>query len=144
MTTRTSIGGQAGRERLAIGLYCVGAGLVGLEGAVHLQQLVEIFHSVPRIGPLFALNAAACAVVMIGLVPRRTRALAAAAGVAVSLAALVGLYLSYTVGLFGWIEVGLRTPVLVAIVAEAGAAAAFAAALLADRAVHRRGTPVAG
>jgi hypothetical protein len=126
-------------SRWAATLYAVGAACLALEGGVHLQQLVEIFHTVSVIGPLFALNAAACAVTIVGILPRRTRALAALAGVAISAAALVALALAYTVGLFGWFESGLRTPIALAIVSEAGAVLALGGALVVGR--HRRRVP---
>ena len=124
-------------QRLAVGLYGVGGGLLAVDAVVHAQQYSEIFHTVPRIGTLFVLNVAACVIVIVGLVPRRTRSIAAVAGMALAAGALVGLVLSYTTGLFGWFETGLRTPIVVAIGSEAGALVAFAGALATAR-VGRR------
>jgi hypothetical protein len=130
-------GGKGDRTLIAAALTAAGAACLALEGAVHLQQLVEIFHSVSWIGPLFALNAAACAVTIIGILTRRTRTLATIAGVAVSLGALVALALSYTVGLFGWVESGLRMPIALAIASEIGAIVTLTGALAAGRLGHR-------
>ena len=123
--------------RLAVGLYVAGGGLLGIDAVVHAQQYSVILHAVPWIGPLFALNVAACAAVIVGLVPRRTRAPAALVGMAVAAGSLIALLLSYTTGLFGWFETGLRTPVIVAIGSEAGAFVAFAGALAASRPARR-------
>jgi hypothetical protein len=128
----------SGRTRAAAGgdvligaLYGLGGLLLALEAAVHVQQFVVIFHGMRWIGPLFVANAAACVVALAGLVPKRTRPLAALAGIAISTAALGGLVLSYAVGLFGWMEAGLRTPIAVALAAEVGATIALGAALAA-------------
>ena len=130
-------GAKGGRTLIVVALTAAGAACLALEGAVHLQQLVEIFHSVSWIGPLFALNAAACAVTIIGILPRRTRTLATIAGVAISLGALVALALSYTVGLFGWVESGLRMPIALAIASEIGAILTLTGALAAGRVGQR-------
>jgi hypothetical protein len=100
----------SGRTRAAAGgdvligaLYGLGGLLLALEAAVHVQQFVVIFHGMRWIGPLFVANAAACVVALAGLVPKRTRPLAALAGIAISTAALGGLVLSYAVGCSaGW------------------------------------------
>jgi hypothetical protein len=110
------------------GLYALGALLLAGEAAVHIQQYVVIFHFVRWIGPLFVANAVACAAAIAGLAYKPTRALAGLAGVLISAAALGGLALSYTVGLFGWMESGLRTPVAIAIASEVGAVIVLAAA----------------
>ncbi len=99
---------------------------------------MEICHTVAWIGPLFALNAASCALTIGALMPRRTSTLAAAAGVVITARALIALALSYTVGLFGWIEVGLRPPIKIAIASEVGAIVALAGALVATRPRGRR------
>ena len=129
--------GIPGRARAARGealidaLYALGALLLAVEAAVHVQQFVVLFHAVRWIGPLFLANAAACVVAIVGLIPRRTRRLAALAGVAISTVALGALILSYAVGLFGWMEAGLRTPIAIAVAGEVGAAVVLGAALAA-------------
>jgi hypothetical protein len=114
---------------LLSGSYALGALLLAGEAAVHVQQFIAIFHDVRWIGPLFVANAAACAVAIAGLAYDRTRALAAFAGIAASALALAGLVLSYAVGLFGWMEAGLRSPIALAIGTEAGAVIVLGAAL---------------
>jgi hypothetical protein len=110
------------------GLYALGALLLAGEAAVHVQQFVLIFHAVHWVGPLFIANTVACAAAIAGLAYKPARTLAGLAGVLISAAALGGLALSYTVGLFGWIETGLRTPVAIAIASEVGAVIVLAAA----------------
>ncbi len=127
----------AASTHLSIALHALGAAFLGVEGAVHLQQLVQIFHAVAWIGPLFAVNAAACVVTIAALVPRRTRAFASVAGIVISAGALIALGLSYTTGLFGWMEIGLRTPIEIAIASEAGAIVALAGALIESRTASR-------
>jgi hypothetical protein len=112
-------------------LLTAGAMALAGEGIVHLQQYFALFHLVHWIGPLFLANAAACVVAIVGLIPRRTRRLAALAGVAISTVALGALILSYAVGLFGWMETGLRTPIAIAVAGEVGAAVVLGAALAA-------------
>ena len=91
--------------------YALGALLLAGEAAVHIQQYVAIFHEVNWVGPLFLANGAACLVAVVGLVYRRTRRVAALAGVIISVVALGSLVVSYGHGLFGWHEGGFRTPV---------------------------------
>ena len=102
--------------------------LVG-EAAVHVQQYASLLHEVRWIGPLFLANAAACVVTIIGLAYRRTRALGALAGVAISALALGSLVVSYGHGLFGWHEGGFRTAVAIAVTTEMCAAILLSAAL---------------
>jgi hypothetical protein len=119
---------SAPAEAAVNGLYALGGLLLAAEAAVHVQQFVVIFHLVHWIGPLFVANAVACAVAVAGIAYKPTRAVAALAGVAISAAALCGLALSYTIGLFGWMESGLRTPVAIAIGSEVGAVIVLGAA----------------
>jgi O-antigen/teichoic acid export membrane protein len=110
-------------------LYAVGAVMLAVEAAVHVQQFTAIFHAVHWIGPLFLANAVASVVAAAGLVHERTRAIAALAGIAISASALGGLVLSYGTGLFGWMEGGWRTAIAIALVSELGAVLALAAGL---------------
>jgi hypothetical protein len=98
-------------------------------GAVHLQQYLGDYHSIPTIGPLFLLNAIGSAVVAVGLLlpvqrwlgQRRGEVavgLLALGGVAIALGALVGLYIAETGTLFGFSEGTLETVMWIAIVAE--------------------------
>jgi hypothetical protein len=100
-------------------------------GAVHLQQYVGNDYSVlPTIGPLFLLNALGAAIVAIGLLTPIERMLGArraelAAGllavvaVAIAVGSLVALFISESQPLFGFMEDGYDTPILIAILAEA-------------------------
>jgi hypothetical protein len=120
--------GSAGRLRIDA-LYAVGAAMLAVEAAVHVQQYAAIFHAVRWIGPLFLANAAASVLAAGGLVHKRTRAVAALAGIAISASALGGLVLSYGPGLFGWMEGGWRTATELAVISELGAVLALATGL---------------
>jgi hypothetical protein len=111
--------------------YALGALLLAGEAAVHVQQFIAEFHGVRWIGPLFLVNAAAIVVTIAGLALPRTRPLAALAGVVISAVALGSLVISYGQGLFGWQEVGFRTPIALAASFEAGAVVFLSAALAA-------------
>jgi hypothetical protein len=109
--------------------YAIAALLLVGEATVHVQQYFWLFHRVSWIGPLFLANAAACLVTIAGLAYPRTRPLAALAGVVISAVALLSLVVSYGTGLFGWQEVGFRTPIALAAIFEAGAVVFLSAAL---------------
>jgi O-antigen/teichoic acid export membrane protein len=123
-TSAQRMGGlpAAGRAAGAVGwsnaVYALGAAMLAVQAAVHLQQFASIFHAVHWIGPLFLANAAACLLAAAGLAHARTRPHAALAGIAISACALSGLVLSYGPGLLGWMEAGWRTPIAVALVSE--------------------------
>jgi hypothetical protein len=110
-----------GFNTAAIVAYGLGAAALAVEAVVHVQQFASLFNDVRWIGPLFIANAVAIVVVLAGLAYRRTRILAAAAGVVISAAALGGLIISYGTGLFGWQEAGFRTPTAIAMVSEVAA-----------------------
>jgi hypothetical protein len=109
--------------------YALGALMLAGEAALHIQQYVAIFHEVSWVGPLFLANAAACLLAVVGLVYRRTRTVAALAGVVISVVALGSLVVSYGQGLFGWHEGGFRTPVALVTIAEVAAVLLLSAAL---------------
>jgi hypothetical protein len=106
-------------------LVIIGAAALLAGAAVHISQLLSIFHAVPWVGPLFVADAVASTAVAVALLATRSR-LAAAAGALVTVGALAGLALSSTVGLFGWQESTLRPAVVMAIAAELVALAALA------------------
>jgi hypothetical protein len=118
-----------GIEAAVNAAYALGALALAGEAAVHLQQYVSFIHTVRWIGPLFLVNVAACAVIVIGLADRRTRVFAALAGVAISAVAIASLVVSYGRGLLGWHEAGFRTPVAWAMVTELGAVILLSSAL---------------
>jgi hypothetical protein len=109
---------------MTVALVVAGAAALLAAAAVHIAQLVSIFHAVPWIGPLFVADAAASIAIAAVLLTRHRR-LAAAAGALVSAGALAGLAVSSTVGLFGWQESLLRPSVQIAIGAELVAVAAL-------------------
>ena len=99
-------------------------------GAVHLQQYLGGYRSIPTIGTLFLLNAVSSGVVAIGLLApverilhqRRaelTSGLLAGAGLAIAAGSLVALFVSENGTLFGFSETGYRTVIVLAIIAEA-------------------------
>jgi hypothetical protein len=106
-------------------LRITGAAALLVGAAVHVEQLVSIFHAVAWVGPLFAADALASTVVAVALLVTRGR-LAPAAGALVSTGALGGLALSSTVGFLGWQEATLRPAIVIAIAAELAAVAALA------------------
>jgi hypothetical protein len=112
--------------------YGLGALMLAGEAAVHIQQYVTIFHEVNWVGPLFLANGAACLVAVVGLLYRRSRRVAALAGVVVSVVALGSLVVSYGQGLFGWHEGGFRTPIALVTIAEVAAVLLLSAALAAS------------
>jgi hypothetical protein len=87
------------------------------------------------IGPLFLADAAACVLAIAGLAFSRTRVLAALAGVVISAGALASLVVSYGRGLFGFFEVGFRTAIELAVIAEVSAVVLLSAALAASTAL---------
>jgi hypothetical protein len=122
---------KAGPQTAVLAGYALGPLMLAGEAAVHVQQFASEFYAVRWIGPLFVANAAACLVMIAGLAYRRTRPLAALAGVAISTVALASLVISYGQGLFGWQEFGFRTAVALAVVAEVGAVILLSGALAA-------------
>ena len=105
-------------------LWLAGAAALAGEATVHFQQYFALFHEVRWIGPLFVANAVACVVVIAGLAHRRTRGLAALAGVATSA-------MSYGQGLFGWREAGFRPIIELTVIFELAAVVLLSAALAA-------------
>jgi hypothetical protein len=127
-------------EAAVNGACALGAVALAGEAAVHVQQYISVIHTVRWIGPLFLVNAAACAVVVLGLAVPRTRVLAALAGVVTSALALASLVVSYGRGLFGWYEAGFRTPLAWAVVTETGAVILLTSALAGVAVAHGRRT----
>ena len=99
-------------------------------GGVHLQQYLAGYSDVPTIGALFVLNAMGAAVVAVGLLApfervlseRRadlTAGLLSSLGALIAVGALIALFISESQPLFGFMEDGYSTPIVIAIVAEA-------------------------
>ena len=99
-------------------------------GGVHLQQYLAGYSDVPTIGALFVLNAVGAAVVAIGLLAPIERLLSgrrghlatgllSTGGALIAVGALVALIVSESQPLFGFMEDGYSTAILIAIAAEA-------------------------
>jgi hypothetical protein len=99
-------------------------------GGVHLQQYLAGYSDVPTIGALFVLNAMGAAVVAVGLLApfervfsdRRadlTAGLLSSLGAMIAVGALIALFISESQPLFGFMEDGYSTPIVIAIFAEA-------------------------
>jgi hypothetical protein len=117
--------------------YATGAAALAGIGAVHIQEYVTTMHFVRWIGPLFLANAAACAVIIVGLAFRRTRQLAALGGVLIAALTLAGLVVSYGQGLFGWHEAGFRTSIALDVITTVVATIALTFALAISAAFPR-------
>jgi hypothetical protein len=111
-----------------VALY-LGALAVLATGVLHLQQYSgQNYSTIPTIGTLFFLNFVSAVVVAVGLVAPlgrvagryadAIRALFAVGGIGIAVGSLVGLFVSESSGLFGFVEHGYRTAIVLAIVAE--------------------------
>jgi hypothetical protein len=123
----------------------LGAVAVLAVGVDHLEQYyVDYYRAVPTIGTLFVLDFISAAVIGVGLLlplRRLTRrfgdrllTLLALAGIGIGAGTLAGLLVSENVGLFGFMEVGYRSAIVLSIVFDV-AAVAFLSAFLALRAL---------
>jgi hypothetical protein len=100
-------------------------------GAVHLQQYLGNDYSVlPTIGPLFLLNAIGAGIVATALLapierllPGRRAEVAsgllAVVALAIAIGSLIALFIAESRPLFGFMEYGYDTPILIAIASEA-------------------------
>jgi hypothetical protein len=115
-----------------VALYLGALSLLGI-GAVHLEQYYVDQYSILRtIGSLFLLNFISAAAVAVGLVAplgrllgrfaNFVRALLALSGIGIAITSLIALFISESSGLFGFMELGYRTPVVLSIAAEVAAA----------------------
>ena len=120
---------QATIARTALDL---GALAVLATGVLHIQQYYgQSYSTIPTIGTLFFLNFVSAVVVAVGLVAPLGRVagryagaihpLFAVGGIGIAVGSLVGLFVSETSGLFGFVEHGYRTAIVLAIVAEVAA-----------------------
>src|SRR3954462_355247 len=116
-----------------VALY-LGALAVLATGVDHIQQYyANDYSSVPTIGTLFFLNFVSAVIIAVGLIAPlgrvagryadAVRAVFAVGGIGLGLLSLAGLFVSETSGLFGFVEHGYRMAIVLAIVAEAAAAA---------------------
>jgi len=114
-----------------VALY-LGALAVLATGVLHIQQYsAQNYSTIPTIGTLFFLNFVSAVVIAVGLVAPlgrvagryadAIRALFAVGGIGIAVGSLVGLFVSESSGLFGFVEHGYRTAIVLAIVAEVAA-----------------------
>jgi hypothetical protein len=131
-----------------VALY-LGALSVLAIGVVHIQQYYAAdYSSIPTIGTLFFLNFVGAVVIAAGLVVpfrrlagRRAddiRAVFAVAGIAMGVLSLVALFVSESSGLFGFVENGYRSVIVLAMVAEAAATVFLVVYLVASGAIRLR------
>jgi hypothetical protein len=153
-TTPSAAGGRVTPRRSTIAratLY-LGAVAVLATGVDHIQQYyADDYSTVPTIGTLFFLNFVSAVVIAAGLIaplrflPRRhadaIRALFAVGGIGLGALSLAALFISESSGLFGFVEHGYRTPIALAIGAEA-AAVVLLGIFLAATVTARRTAPV--
>jgi hypothetical protein len=120
------------RSTIARAALYLGALSVLATGVDHIQQYYGgDYSTVPTIGTLFFLNFVAAVVVTAGLIAPlgrvagryadAIRAVFAVGGIGIAVGSLAGLFSSESSGLFGFVEHGYRTPIALAIVAEAAA-----------------------
>ena len=120
------------RSTIAQAALYLGALSVLGTGVVHIQQYYDQDYStIPTIGTLFFLNFVAAVLIAAGLVvPLRRvagryadpiRSVFAVGGIGLGVLSLVALFVSEGSGLFGFVENGYRTPIVLAMVAEIAA-----------------------
>jgi hypothetical protein len=125
-----------------VALY-LGALAVLATGILHIQQYYgNDYSTIPTIGTLFFLNFVSAVVLAVGLVvPLRRiagryadaiRALFAVGGIGLGVLSLLALFVSESSGLFGFVENGYRTAIVLAIVAEVAATVFLAIYLAAN------------
>lgn len=136
-TMPSAIAGRpTSRRRSAVArtaLYLGALAVLGT-GVVHIQQYYgNDYSTVPTIGTLFFLNFVSAVVIAAGLVAPLgrvagryaafIRALFAVGGIGLAVSSLAALFVSESSSLFGFTENGYRTAIVLAIFAEAAAAA---------------------
>jgi hypothetical protein len=135
--------GTRHRSIIAQASRYLGALAVLATGVAHIEQYsVDNYSTVPTIGTLFLLNFVAAIVIAVGLIaPLRrvtgrytdaVRAVVAVAGIGLGVLSLAGLFVSESSGLFGFVEHGYRTAIVVAIAVEVAATIFLVAFLLAN------------
>lgn len=141
--------GERAANPLQRSLRVVGALAILAMGALHLQQYLDAeYQQIPTIGTLFVLNfAGAVAIGAALLVPTeriftrvgdRAPQLAAVLGLAMAATSIAFLLISEQTPLFGFMEDGYRTPILVALISEGIAVLALGGYLTGTLASRRR------
>jgi hypothetical protein len=116
---------ERSQPRAAWSRYLGAVGLLAV-GLDHLEQFsVDSYSAIPTIGTLFALNFASAALVACGLaapaqrLPGRAGRVAlpllCVAGISVAAGSLAGLLVSESIGLFGFMETGYRSAIVLSI-----------------------------
>ena len=129
----------------------LGALAVFAVGVDHIEQYyVDYYRAVPTIGTLFVLDFISATVIAIGLLlplrrlshrfGDRLLTLLAIGGIGIGAGTLGGLLISENGGLFGFMEIGYRSAIVLSIAFDL-AAIAFLSAFLALRAVSRADRP---
>jgi hypothetical protein len=124
-------------------------------GVVHIQQYYgQDYSTIPTIGTLFFLNFVGAVVIALGLVVPLgrvagryadvIRSLFAIGGIGLGALSLVALFISEGSGLFGFVENGYRTAIVLAMVAEGASIVLLGTFLVAKGAVRARGVRTAG
>jgi hypothetical protein len=107
----------------------LGAGALLAVGLDHLEQRTTAHYSaIPTIGTLFLLNFVSATVVAVGLalplerlggpVGRRLLTLLALSGIGIAAGSIAGLLISESTGLFGFMETGYRSAIVLSLVFE--------------------------
>jgi hypothetical protein len=120
------------RSTVALAALYLGALSVLAIGVVHIQQYYDQDYStIPTIGTLFFLNFVAAVVIAIGLIAPlgrlagrnadAIRSVFAIGGIGLGVLSLAALFVSEGSGLFGFVENGYRTAIVLAMVAEIAA-----------------------
>jgi hypothetical protein len=120
------------RSIVAWSALYLGALAVVATGVLHIQQYsAQGYSTVPTIGTLFLLNFVSAVVIGLGLIAPygriagryadAIRAAWALAGIGLAVLSLIALFVSESSSLFNFHENGYRTPIVLAIVAEAAA-----------------------
>ena len=113
------------------------ASLIAGGGVVHYRLWQDGYRGIDYIGPLFVANMVISALLVVGVVVSRNRAVALV-GIAFLLGSVVALVLSRTTGLLGFVERAWTPDAIRATAAEVGAVVALALALVArDRRMPR-------
>jgi len=113
------------RSIIARAALYLGALAVLATGVLHIQQYYgQNYSTIPTIGTLFFLNFVSAVVVAVGLVAPlgrvagryadAIRALFAVGGIGIAVGSLVGLFVSESSGLFGFVEHGYRPAIVLA------------------------------
>jgi hypothetical protein len=137
------------RSVIARAALYLGALAVLATGVLHIQQYYgQNYSTIPTIGTLFFLNFVSAVVVAVGLVAPlgrvagrhadAIRPLFAVSGIGIAVLSLAGLFVSESSGLFGFVEHGYRTAIVLAIVAEVAATVFLVTFLAANGTAARR------